>query len=134
MTRRPRLGVVGTLVWDTIVRDDRPTPIEEWGGIAYALEALSAALPEEWEIVPLLKVGRDVRLAIHVGSQELPLVLTARVHRDDGERGIVLRFHELDREASKLLDAILDSLPIVEPDGPPAAPGLIVSEIIAQAH
>jgi sugar/nucleoside kinase (ribokinase family) len=52
--------VVGTLVWDTIVREDRPAPVEEWGGIAYALEALSAALPEEWEIVPLMKVGRDL--------------------------------------------------------------------------
>jgi sugar/nucleoside kinase (ribokinase family) len=60
MTRRLRLGVVGTLVWDTIVRDDRPVPVEEWGGIAYALEALSAALPEEWEIVPLVKVGQDL--------------------------------------------------------------------------
>ena len=57
---RPRLGVVGTLVWDTIVRDDRRAPVEEWGGIAYALEALAAALPEEWEIVPLIKVGRDL--------------------------------------------------------------------------
>jgi sugar/nucleoside kinase (ribokinase family) len=34
--------------------------VEEWGGIAYALEALSAALPDEWEIVPLVKVGRDL--------------------------------------------------------------------------
>lgn len=56
-----RLGVVGTLVWDTIVRDDRPAAVvEEWGGIAYALEALAAVLPEPWEIVPLIKVGRDL--------------------------------------------------------------------------
>ena len=55
-----RLGVVGTLVWDTIVRDDRPAPVEEWGGIGYALEALAAALPEEWEVCPLVKVGSDL--------------------------------------------------------------------------
>ena len=62
VTERPlRLGVVGTLVWDTIVRDDRPgAVVEEWGGIAYALEALAAALPDEWEIVPLVKIGRDL--------------------------------------------------------------------------
>ncbi len=60
MTSPLRLGVVGTLVWDTIVRDDRRAPVEEWGGIAYALEALSAALPDEWEIVPLVKVGSDL--------------------------------------------------------------------------
>ena len=55
-----RLGVVGTLVSDTIVRDDRPVPVEEWGGIGYALEALAAALPPDWEVCPLIKVGRDL--------------------------------------------------------------------------
>ena len=54
------LGVVGTLVWDTIhYRDGRPGPIEEWGGIGYALEALSAGLPPGWRVLPLLKVGMD---------------------------------------------------------------------------
>jgi sugar/nucleoside kinase (ribokinase family) len=62
VTDRPlRLGVVGTLVWDTIVRDDRPgVVVEEWGGIGYGLEALAAALPDGWEIRPLIKVGRDL--------------------------------------------------------------------------
>ncbi|HET9064439.1 MAG TPA: carbohydrate kinase family protein [Gemmatimonadales bacterium] len=57
----PRLGVVGSLVWDEIHgRDPLVAPVEEWGGIAYALAALDAALPEAWEIVPLIKVGRDL--------------------------------------------------------------------------
>lgn len=57
----PRLGVVGSLVWDEIHgRDPLVAPVEEWGGIAYALAALDAALPEDWEIVPLIKVGRDL--------------------------------------------------------------------------
>jgi hypothetical protein len=34
--------------------------VEEWGGIAYALAGLDASLPEDWEIVPLIKVGRDL--------------------------------------------------------------------------
>lgn len=56
-----RLGVVGTLVWDTIHRRDgvRGTT-EEWGGIAYALSAASAALPPGWEVVPIVKVGADL--------------------------------------------------------------------------
>lgn len=59
MTRR--LGVVGTLVWDRIyARDVRPEPVEEWGGIAYALEALVAARPAGWVVVPILKIGRDL--------------------------------------------------------------------------
>lgn len=59
MTRK--LGVVGTLVWDTIYhRDPGRSVVEEWGGIAYGLGALEAHLPDGWEIVPLVKVGRDL--------------------------------------------------------------------------
>ena len=57
----PRLGVVGVLVWDEIHGRDPAAPaVEEWGGIAYALAALDAALPAGWEVVPLIKVGRDM--------------------------------------------------------------------------
>lgn len=56
-----RLGVVGTMVWDTIHdRDPAQHAVEEWGGIAYALQALDATLPDDWAIVPLIKVGRDL--------------------------------------------------------------------------
>lgn len=55
-----RLGVIGTLVWDTIVGESRSEPIQEWGGIGYALEALCASLPDGWEVRPLVKVGRDL--------------------------------------------------------------------------
>jgi hypothetical protein len=56
-----RIGVIGSLVWDVIYgRDPVAPPVEEWGGIAYALGALDASLPPDWEIVPLIKVGRDL--------------------------------------------------------------------------
>jgi hypothetical protein len=56
-----RIGVIGSLVWDLIYgRDPLAPPVEEWGGIAYALAGLDASLPREWEIVPLIKVGRDL--------------------------------------------------------------------------
>jgi len=49
------------MVWDTIHhRESYLAPVEEWGGIAYALGALSAALPAGWEVVPLVKVGEDL--------------------------------------------------------------------------
>lgn len=49
------------MVWDTIYGRDPARPaVEEWGGIAYALAALDAALEGGWEIVPLIKVGRDL--------------------------------------------------------------------------
>jgi hypothetical protein len=62
--RKRRLGVIGTFVWDVIHgRDIRTAPVQEWGGITYALSALDAALPEDWEIVPLIKVGADLHQA-----------------------------------------------------------------------
>ncbi|MBI3791455.1 MAG: carbohydrate kinase family protein [Gemmatimonadetes bacterium] len=60
MTAR-RLGVIGTFVWDRIHGRDPAAPVvEEWGGIAYALGALDAALAPDWTIVPLVKVGDDL--------------------------------------------------------------------------
>lgn len=56
-----RVGVIGSFVWDVIHgRDPHDSPVEEWGGITYALGALDAALPDEWEMVPLVKVGFDL--------------------------------------------------------------------------
>jgi hypothetical protein len=49
------------MVWDTIHdRDPAQAAVQEWGGISYALAALDATLPDNWEIVPLIKVGRDL--------------------------------------------------------------------------
>jgi len=57
----PKVGVIGSLVWDLIHgRDPLAPPTEEWGGIAYALGGLDATLPPDWQIVPLIKVGRDL--------------------------------------------------------------------------
>jgi hypothetical protein len=58
---RKRLGVIGSFVWDVLHgRDGRSVPIEEWGGITYSLSGLDAALDDDWEIVPLAKIGHDV--------------------------------------------------------------------------
>ena len=75
-----RLGVVGTMVWDTIHRPgSRAAPVEEWGGIAYALAALEASLPDDWEIVPLIKVGKDL-------AGEANAFLTRLTHRSGADR------------------------------------------------
>ena len=61
MSRRKRVGVIGTFVWDVIHgRDPLSAPVQEWGGITYALSAFDAALPPDWELVPLVKVGEDL--------------------------------------------------------------------------
>lgn len=57
----PRIGVIGSLVWDEIHgRDPSTGVVEEWGGIAYALASLDAHLAPGWEMVPLIKVGTDL--------------------------------------------------------------------------
>ncbi len=49
------------MVWDRIYgRSVTAEAVEEWGGIAYALAAFEATLPDEWELLPLIKVGRDM--------------------------------------------------------------------------
>ena len=62
LSSRPyRLGILGTLVWDRIVdADDGSVLVEDWGGISYSLEGLSAALPPDWVLVPFLKLGADL--------------------------------------------------------------------------
>lgn len=61
MRARRRLGVIGTFVWDEIHgRDPAQAPTQEWGGITYALAGLDAAMSDDWEIVPLIKVGSDL--------------------------------------------------------------------------
>jgi hypothetical protein len=57
----PKIGILGSLVWDQIYgRDPASPPVEEWGGIAYALASLDASVLPGWEIVPLIKVGSDL--------------------------------------------------------------------------
>jgi hypothetical protein len=57
----PKVGILGSLVWDQIYgRDPLAAPVEEWGGAAYALAGLNASVAPGWEIVPLIKVGQDL--------------------------------------------------------------------------
>jgi hypothetical protein len=77
---------------------------------------------------PLLAVGMDLSLAVHAGDRETPLVVRARVYRDEGERGMVLRFHELSGEASRYLNAVMDDLDLVDVDAD--GQGCLVTEVL----
>jgi hypothetical protein len=54
---------VGALVWDTIHGPDGGEPLNDWGGIAYSLAAWEATVPPGWSMVPIVKVGADLRKA-----------------------------------------------------------------------
>lgn len=50
------------MVWDTIIARDsgHSEPVQEWGGIAYALSAFEAVRPSGWTMLPIIKVGADL--------------------------------------------------------------------------
>lgn len=100
-----KVGVVGTLVWDEIHgRDQTAAPVEEWGGIAYALAGFDAALPNGWEITPLIKVGRDLadpaqrflRSLDKVGSRGRLVEVPA------GNNRVVLRYQTAERRCERM--------------------------------
>ncbi|HEY8485276.1 MAG TPA: carbohydrate kinase family protein [Longimicrobiales bacterium] len=101
----PRLGVIGTMVWDRIyARDGLATPVEEWGGISYALAALAAAMPEGWEVVPILKVGRDLEEQALRFLRTLPamnLDLGIRTVPEPNNR-VELHYHDGERRTERL--------------------------------
>lgn len=71
-----RVGVLGTLVWDTIYPFGAPAPpVERWGGIAYSLAAVAAALPPDWTAVPLVKIGEDLARPALAMLRRLPNLL-----------------------------------------------------------
>jgi hypothetical protein len=100
-----RLGVIGTFVWDVIYgRDARAVPIEEWGGITYALAGLDAALPDDWEIVPLIKVGRDLgpRAQAFFRSLRRAAPDAALIEVDAPNQRVELHYHTDDRRSEFL--------------------------------
>lgn len=101
----PRLGVIGSLVWDEIHgRDPLAPPVEEWGGIAYALAGLDAALPDDWQVVPLIKVGRDLAAeAAALLGEYRHLAPGARcVEVPDANNRVVLRYHSTERRCERM--------------------------------
>lgn len=104
-TARKRLGVVGTLVWDTIyARDPHRAQTQEWGGVAYALGALSSELPEDWEIVPLVKVGSDLSEAAYRFLHEIPRVdaTTGVVVVPEPNNRVELRYTKMNSRTERL--------------------------------
>ncbi|MBX9928826.1 MAG: hypothetical protein K2X99_07925 [Gemmatimonadaceae bacterium] len=105
MSRRRRLGVIGSFVWDEIHgRDPARAPVEEWGGITYALAAADAALDDGWEIVPLVKVGADLapqardylRSLSRIAPDATPIIVPQANNR------VVLRYTSAERRTEQL--------------------------------
>ena len=102
---KKRLGVIGSFVWDIIHgRDVRDAPFEEWGGITYALSACDAALADDWELVPLVKVGSDLapearrflRTLRRLAPDAAPIEVPVRNNR------VEIRYHSAERRSEVL--------------------------------
>lgn len=96
--------MIGTMVWDTIYRHPDTPPTEEWGGISYALAGFEAALPPEWEIVPLIKVGRDLAPRANVFLRQLTRRAAAArfVEAPAPNNRVTLRYTADDRRSEQL--------------------------------
>jgi hypothetical protein len=101
----PDVGVIGSLVWDEIHgRDPLGTVVQEWGGIAYALASLDAGLPEDWRIVPLIKVGRDLAQNARefLGSLRRLAPGARCVEVPDANNRVVLTYQTTDRRCERM--------------------------------
>jgi len=80
---------------------------------------------------PELSVGDELQIALHVRAREKALVVQARVTRDDGEQGLVLRFSDLSHASRAYLRNVINFRPIlaVREEGEEGA-GIIISEIL----
>lgn len=104
-----RLGVLGTMVWDRIhSRDGRSEPVEEWGGIAYALAGASAGAPPGWEIVPIIRVGEDLAERAYRFLRSLPntdLSSGIRLVPEPNNR-VELRYLDRERRCERLTGGV----------------------------
>jgi sugar/nucleoside kinase (ribokinase family) len=96
------------MVWDRILdRDGRSQPVEEWGGIAYALSALRASLPDDWTILPIVKVGRDLSEEAYRFLREIPGVdPSAVVVVPEPNNRVELRYTSADRRTERLTGGV----------------------------
>ncbi len=104
-----RLGVIGTMVWDTIHgRDPAQSAVQEWGGIAYALAGLDATLGEDWSIVPLIKVGRDLapQAAAFLGAVRRAVPGARFIEVPEQNNRVTLRYETAERRCEQLTGGV----------------------------
>jgi sugar/nucleoside kinase (ribokinase family) len=93
------------MVWDRIhARDGRALPVEEWGGITYALAAAAAARPPGWTVVPIIKVGRDLEERAWRFLRALPGLDLERGIRlvPEANNRVELRYQDRERRCERM--------------------------------
>ena len=80
---------------------------------------------------PDLALGDCVKLALYDAACDRSLTVEAEVARDDGPRGLWLRFPALDSEAERDLERILARAPQIESSASAPDEGLVVAELLS---
>ncbi len=62
-----------------------------------------------------------MRIAVHLGEGQEPVALRARVLRDDGARGVALRFVDVPMQATEALRKLVSGPPRIEAAPSPSA-------------
>jgi hypothetical protein len=89
---------------------------------------------------PMLHLGQELQIAIHVPGNDSPLVLEVRVERVDREEGgseggMLLRFLDPSPTAAEYLAGVLEGLPQIQTTSSADGPGAVhlISEIVDSA-
>lgn len=81
---------------------------------------------------PQLAIGDRLHLAIYGEADGEPFLVWGTLARDDGERGMAIRFDELHPVVAEQLEKIVAALPAIEAlnDGEAGALGTVLSEVL----
>ena len=79
---------------------------------------------------PALVENKVFRLALHVPHSDTSIILQARVSRDDGEEGILLRFFNVSRLVEKQLQELMAGLSGIEERSAEGGEEIVLTEIV----
>lgn len=101
---RRKIGVIGTVIKDRI-HSASGEITDALGGVLYTILPLRAFLPEDFEIVPILRVGRDLHIEIMEIFENLPNVSTVNTIRDESENNRVDLYYHSEGERTEVSTA-----------------------------
>ena len=80
-----------------------------------------------------LRVGAQLRIALYDAAREAPVIVDARVVRNDGAHGLALSFENVGADAAARVEQLVATLPPVEclTDGEAGSMGTVVAEIVS---
>jgi hypothetical protein len=83
---------------------------------------------------PALSVGSSLRLALAGGSDAKPIMVDARVIRDDGKNGVALHFDWVEPGSEESLRMLIERLPTIEAPtaNPEQSSGIVLTSVISK--